>query len=215
MGQGQGVWCSRPAHTQNKAELCALRSGVDGADHGNSRIVLTSSACELPGTFDRCETALYIAQRKAEAERTRAEAATYRRACAEERAMWSHSGVTQLHWRTSIPRSWSSTDVDDFEEDEEKEAVHAQPEGQLCMGRRHGPTPLQYSSDVCDCSVAPLQPRLPEEALTPMSCKIDRQLSLECISPACSPSRRQWSRRSWLTAQGGRAESPLKRSQAL
>eukprot|EP00931_Biecheleriopsis_adriatica_P076052 TRINITY_DN49801_c0_g1_i1.p1 TRINITY_DN49801_c0_g1~~TRINITY_DN49801_c0_g1_i1.p1 ORF type:complete len:235 (+),score=42.75 TRINITY_DN49801_c0_g1_i1:61-705(+) len=211
MGQGQAAGISSEEHAQRKLGLNALRSGLAKADldRASSRIVATSPACSLPEAFDKGEMASYLAQRKAEAERTRAEAAIYRRSCAEERAMWSRSGVTQLHWRTSKPRTWSEEASMDAPE---TEAARCRPQGRL--SRRPGPA-LQQPCDVTEGSAAPLRPRLPAEALTPMS--RDRAelqlLPLECISPACSPSRKQCTGtgRSWLAAPG----SPKKRSKAL
>lgn len=54
----------------------------------------------------------YLTQKKAEAARVRAEASARLIYCAEERAMWSRSGVFQVHWSGDEPSDWADLDDD-------------------------------------------------------------------------------------------------------
>jgi len=62
----------------------------------------------------------YLALKKAEAVRVAAESLAFKQGCAQDRAMWSLSGVTQVHWRKDGPSIWDHVDEEELEEAEAK-----------------------------------------------------------------------------------------------
>ncbi|CAE8615196.1 unnamed protein product, partial [Polarella glacialis] len=58
---------------------------------------------------------VYLAERRAEADKVRAETVARLRTCAEQREMWSSSGVMQMHWSHTEKSIWATAEEDSEE----------------------------------------------------------------------------------------------------
>mmetsp|Transcript_23537 Transcript_23537/g.42459 ORF Transcript_23537/g.42459 Transcript_23537/m.42459 type:complete len:251 (+) Transcript_23537:55-807(+) len=143
MGQGQsGDYVDLPRHD----------AGDDGLQATAKKQRRTESSLVEP----------YLAQKKAEADRQRAEMVAHAHACAEERAMWSLSGVTQVHWSSDGPSVWTGETAGG---DEEQEVKSRSPRGHgkltatsrslLERRRISSPKELELASTLLESQVPP------------------------------------------------------------
>lgn len=139
----------------------------------------------MAATPDASKLKPYLALKKAEAGRVAAESLAFKQSCAQDRAMWSRSGVTQLHWRKDGPSIWDHVDEEELEE---ADRLHLRPlnlsdaAGASLLDRRKiiGPRPLELES-IEPVALTLLgsphessrQPRLPAES-TPLAAQLDQ-----------------------------------------
>lgn len=88
------------------------RIGFTPSKRQRKEIDLDSSTAAAARLDDVSQMEDYLTRKKAEAERVRAETAAGLKCCAEERAMWSRSGVLQVHWSGDEPSDWADLDDD-------------------------------------------------------------------------------------------------------
>lgn len=123
-------------------------------------------SCKASGQLERhLEVSPYLAEKKKQAEVLRLEILALSRRCREERAMWSQSGVHQIHW------SSSGADLVADEELQAMELISREktvvPSTSVCSPEDSSPGPRAQE----DVPFGPFRPRLPAEE--PWSCVED------------------------------------------
>eukprot|EP00930_Biecheleria_cincta_P060015 TRINITY_DN45714_c0_g1_i1.p1 TRINITY_DN45714_c0_g1~~TRINITY_DN45714_c0_g1_i1.p1 ORF type:complete len:237 (-),score=33.90 TRINITY_DN45714_c0_g1_i1:367-1038(-) len=120
-----------------KEGLQQLRGGFTPSKRQRKELDLESSTAAA-AKLDDVPQMDSLARKRAEAERVRAEAVAGLRSCAEERAMWSRSGVFQIHWSSDKPSDWA-----DLEDDSADKDVSSSPHCSLSLLARRGLEGLQ------------------------------------------------------------------------
>eukprot|EP00931_Biecheleriopsis_adriatica_P068476 TRINITY_DN42417_c0_g1_i1.p1 TRINITY_DN42417_c0_g1~~TRINITY_DN42417_c0_g1_i1.p1 ORF type:complete len:273 (+),score=51.99 TRINITY_DN42417_c0_g1_i1:98-916(+) len=125
-----------------QGQINLQRSG-DTVQSQDKELVPACSTDKTPSRSEPSSVSLHLAQKKAEAERFRAENQAFRSFCAEDRAMWSLSGVLQVHWSSDGPSVW---DDNDNEEQGQHSKEGSDEEASHCRSR--SPPRLQVSDEL-------------------------------------------------------------------